>query len=202
MDNQVRNIHVVPVTFKDKFYGYATAGYHTAEVYDEFLLRFVRDISIAIDRFELNCNQEPTHYYSAHKPERTTTNVYNGIRQVDDEFEDPNTADSSNIIYAIKDGLLVKVNQDNIFYFEAYDRKVNVIAKSGEYEVKNTLMELEEIVANRNFMRICKSILLNLDKIAAIRPEADRTVVVVLTNKQSVRVSRKYSKDFRDKMQF
>lgn len=63
-------------------------------------------------------------------------------------------------------------------------------------------MELEEIVANRNFMRICKSILLNLDKIAAIRPEADRTVVVVLTNKQSVRVSRKYSKDFRDKMQF
>lgn len=202
MDNQVRNIHVVPVVFQDKFYGYATAGFHNAIVYNEFLLRFVRDISIAIDIYENNSIDEENHSYNIPKPERTTTKVYNNIRQVDDDLEDLNNSDTANVIYALKDGLLVKVNQDNILYFEAYDKKVNVVVKSGEYEIKNTLMELETMMLHRNYMRISKSILLNLDKVAAIRPEADRTVVVVLTNKQTVRVSRKYSKDFRDKMQF
>ena len=201
MDNQVRNLHVLPIIFKEKFYGYATAGYHSAMVYDEFLQKFVRDISIAIDIFENSCLNNKEHSVNISKPERTTTNVYNGIRRIEEE-EETGSNDKNDAIYAVKDGMLVKINKDNILYFEAYEKKVNVVLKSGEYEVKNTLLELESMMENFNYMRVSKSILLNLDKVAAVRPETDRSVVAVLVNKQTVRVSRNYAKEFRDVMKF
>lgn len=203
MDNQVRNLHVVPLTFIDRFYGYATAGYHQPSVYNELLQKFTRDISIALDIYEHSSNRMGNVLISEPRPERATTNVYSGIQHVDEEQPDvilePN---SDSVVYAIKDGILSKVNIENILYFEAFDKRVNVVVKSGEYEVKNTLMELEDMMTTRNYMRVSKSILLNLDKVAAVRPEPDRSVVAVLTTKQTVRVSRKYAKDFRDKMKF
>lgn len=200
VDNQVRNLHVLPLCFKEKFYGYVTAGYHSAAVYTEFLQRFVRDISITVDIFENSSKEHKTFSINENKPERTTTSVYQNIRQVEDVEEQINS-NNDYTIYALKDGAYVKVKKDNVMYFESFDKTVNVVLKSGEYEVKNTLLELEKLLAGSNFMRVSKSVLLNLDKVVAVRPEPDRTVVAILSTKQTVCVSRKYAKDFRDKMQ-
>lgn len=201
MDNQVRNLHVVPLTFTDKFFGYATAGYHQPSVYNEALHKFVRDISISLSICGVLTEDMPA-IPSRNRPERATTKVYKGIQQVEDENFDSSDNGSDAIVYAVREGALSKVNLESILYFEAFDKRVNVVLKSGSYEVKNTLTELEELMKTRNYMRISKSILLNLSKVSAIKPEADRSIVVVLPNQQTVRVSRKYAKEFRDKMQF
>lgn len=200
MDSQVRNTHVVPIAFNEKFYGYVTAGYHQPNVYNEFLHKFIRDISVALDIYERSATIN-TMSLPELKPERVTTKAYPGLKHIEEEHDDSPENDKCTL-YAVKDGTLAKVNVDGILYFEAFDKKVNVVLKSGSYEVRNTLAELEEMMETRNYMRVSKSILLNLDKVSAVRPESDRTVVAVLVTKQEVRVSRRYAKDFRSRMKF
>ncbi len=200
MDSQVRNTHIVPLSFNEKFYGYATAGYHQPNVYNEFLQKFIRDISVALDIFERSSGLGRLSTPEL-KPERATTKAYPGVQHIDEDHEDIPENDS-NAIYAMKDGTLAKVNMDSILYFEASEKRVSVVLKSGAYEVRNTLAELEEMMLTRNYMRISKSTLLNLDKVSAVKPENDRSVVAVLVTKQEVRVSRRYAKEFKDRMKF
>ena len=100
-------------------------------------------------------------------------------------------------VFGKKNNLMHKIKVENIFYFEALDKKVYAITKNGEYEVSQRLFELEEMYVGRRFMRISKSIVINMDKIASVKMEEDRSCKVFFTSQTSVRVSRNYIKDFR-----
>lgn len=181
-DNLVKNIHVLPIAFHDKFYGFATACYHQPLLHSEYLKRFCRDISIAID---ILYNKD---------------DILHGVD--DSSLSDLHTITKSSdeALYIKKDGVLTKVSTDNILYFEAFDKKVFVTLKSGSYEIKTTLTDLEEKLEASGFMRISKSILLNTTRVTGIKVEKDRTLLAVLVTKQSVRVSRKYAESFKRKM--
>ena len=49
-------------------------------------------------------------------------------------------------IFVIKEGSMHKVLVDNILYFESYDKRVYAALKSGKYEVKQRLFEIEELL--------------------------------------------------------
>ena len=51
--------------------------------------------------------------------------------------------------------------------------------------------------ADKRFMRISKSIVINMDKIGSVKMEEDRSCKVFFSPQISVRVSRNYIKDFR-----
>ena len=89
-----------------------------------------------------------------------------------------------------------KVPIENILYFESNNKHVYAITKSGRMEVKQRLVEIEPDVAERNFLRISKSILANMSKIIGYVQEGDRTLSATLINKEVIRVSRKYAADF------
>ena len=181
-DNLVKNIHVLPIAFNDKFYGFATACYHQPVLHSEYLKRFCRDISIALD---ILYNKD---------------DILHGIDESSLSDLHTITKSSDEALYIKKDGVLTKVSTDNILYFEAFDKKVFVTLKSGSYEIKTTLTDLEEKLEQSGFMRISKSILLNTTRVTGIKVEKDRTLLAVLVTKQSVRVSRKYAEAFKRKM--
>ncbi len=186
----ISHLVVLPIIFNRKLYGFITAGYDVVRNHGDYFRRFASKIATAIDiistRGEIQtCQEEPA--IDSSTPEFMMTNQLT-------------KAEKSNAIFAIKDGIMCKVVTENILYFEALQKKVFVTLKSGSYEVKQTLADIEEMLSDKGFMRISKSIVVNMDKIVSFKPDSDRTIVATLINKGTVRVSRKYITDFRNSL--
>ena len=97
-----------------------------------------------------------------------------------------------NTLYALMDKEKVKVNLSEIFYFESVDNHTFLYTQKEVMEVKYRLYELEKLLFDKDFVRISKSIVVNIDKIHSLKPELNRTILVTLCNGELLSISRKY----------
>ena len=104
------------------------------------------------------------------------------------------------MIFIKKENSLHKIPLDNILFFESEGRKTVAVMKSGRYEIKKTLSELEDLYSDSNFFRVSKSALVNLAKVVSVTSDVDRTLLATLTGKQIVRVSRKNANEFKERV--
>ncbi|ABR35627.1 LytTR family DNA-binding domain-containing protein [Clostridium beijerinckii] len=93
-----------------------------------------------------------------------------------------------------------KVNVDEIFYIESIDRKVFIYTKTQTYEISEKLYVLEEQLSSMNFIRISKSLLLNIDKIHSFYPKLSGNLETLLTNNEKVIISRRYVANLKNKL--
>ena len=93
---------------------------------------------------------------------------------------------------AVKDGQSIEVPLIDIFYAESVDNRVFIYTAKESYEVRLKLYELEEMMKGRSFLRIQKSMLLNLMKVKSIKPALSGRYSAILTNGEEVVISRKY----------
>lgn len=77
----------------------------------------------------------------------------------------------------------------DIYYFETVDNKVFAYCKQSVYEVKERLYQLEEELP---FMRISKSMIVNIEKILHISPVLGGRFEALLENDEKVIISRLY----------
>lgn len=207
IEEQVMNFHMVPLNFAGQKLGYLVVGYPEATIYTDLLRRICRHIAVGLYNLrerelvsvsgrwaDSSLNSEevmPTGTAPVRSAPRAS-------RAPETEKAQAETTAQSSTIFVLKDDIMCKVNVANVFYFEAVDKKVYAHTKGGNYESRQKLYELELQLSGRGFVRISKSVLLSVDKVARIKPDADRTLLVYLTDKSTVRVSRKYVKDFKD----
>ena len=108
-----------------------------------------------------------------------------------------------NLIYALKmdreqqltgyqEDKIVKLSPKDIFYFESVDNKVFAYLGSGEDEIPKKLYEIEEEYAGTDFLRISKSAIVNVAKIAYIRPIFNGRFEAKLKNDEKIIISRQY----------
>ena len=95
-------------------------------------------------------------------------------------------------IGARKDGRDVEIPVTDIFYAESVDNRVFIYTAKDNFEVRQKLYELEEKLNVRSFIRIQKSMLLNLMKIKAIKPALGGRYSALLKNDEEIIISRKY----------
>ena len=95
-------------------------------------------------------------------------------------------------IGARKDGRDVEIPVTDIFYAESVDNRVFIYTAKDSFEVRQKLYELEEKLNVRSFIRIQKSMLLNLMKIKAIKPALGGRYSALLKNDEEIIISRKY----------
>lgn len=93
-----------------------------------------------------------------------------------------------------------KVNIDEVFYIESIERKIFIYTKAETYEISEKLYILEEQLANSNFIRISKSMLLNINKIYSFYPKLSGNLEALLTNKEKVIISRRYVSNLKNKL--
>ncbi|AQS06262.1 LytTR family DNA-binding domain-containing protein [Clostridium beijerinckii] len=93
-----------------------------------------------------------------------------------------------------------KVNVDEIFYIESIDRKVFIYTKTQTYEISEKLYVLEEQLASIDFIRISKSLLLNINKIHSFYPKLSGNLEALLTNNEKVIISRRYVANLKNKL--
>ena len=80
----------------------------------------------------------------------------------------------------------------DIYYIESVDNKSFFYTKNKVYESKQKLYELEELLGEKHFLRVSKSVLLNLMKVSAIKPALNSKFTAVLFSGEQVVISRKY----------
>ena len=86
-----------------------------------------------------------------------------------------------------------------IYYIESVDKHTYVYTKGDCYESRDRLYELEEKLGTY-YVRISKSMIVNLRKVRNVSAEPGGRMVAVLLNEERVIISRSYVKDIKRRL--
>ncbi len=88
----------------------------------------------------------------------------------------------------------------DVLYFESVDKKTYAYQTETVYEINSKLYELENMLPQIKYIRISKSIIINISAVEMIEPEEGRRLKVKLVNGERVLISRMYVKDFKNRV--
>lgn len=87
---------------------------------------------------------------------------------------------------------IVRLNYQDVYYFEANENRVFAYGHSEVYEVKYKLYELEEMFTPLDFVRCSKSMIVNMEKIESLSPLFSGKLEAHLKNGEKIVISRQY----------
>ena len=96
------------------------------------------------------------------------------------------------------DNKMFFVNSSDILYFDSVDNRTFLYTEDDVMEIKQRLYELEVSLSDKDFVRISKSQIVNINKIRSLKPELNRTILATMSNGEQLYISRKYVKVIRD----
>ena len=102
-------------------------------------------------------------------------------------------------ITVLKDRSTFFCNLTQIYYIESVDKLTYVYTKGDCYESRDRLYELEEKLGIY-YVRISKSMIVNLRKIRNVSAEPGGRMVAVLLNGERVIISRSYVKEIKRRL--
>ena len=86
----------------------------------------------------------------------------------------------------VKDSRQYEIAVSDIYYFESVDAKSFLYTKDQVYETSYRIYELESMLRPKNFLRVSKSMLLNLMKIRSIQSALNGRFAAVLLSGEEV----------------
>lgn len=98
------------------------------------------------------------------------------------------------------DDRIVRLNYQDVYYFEANENRVFAYYHSDVYEVKYKLYELEEIFVPLDFVRCSKSLIVNMEKIEYLSPLFSGKLEAHLKNGEKIVISRQYVHSLKAKL--
>ena len=97
-----------------------------------------------------------------------------------------------------KENELYFINLSDVLYFESVDNRIYLYTEKDVLEIKQRLYELEFLLSDKDFIRISKSQIVNIQKITSLKPELNRTILATMCNGEQLSISRKYVKALRN----
>lgn len=95
-------------------------------------------------------------------------------------------------LQAKKENELHFISASDVLYFESVDNRTFLYTEKDVMEVRQRLYELEVILSGKDFIRISKSQIININKIKSLKPEMNRTILATMCNGEKLYISRKY----------
>lgn len=93
---------------------------------------------------------------------------------------------------AYSDTGITIIDPKDVYYFEAVDNKVFAYCEKQVYEVRKKLYELENELANTDFLRISKSTIVDLSKVLHLSAAFNGRLEARLKNGEKIMISRQY----------
>ncbi|TKI22519.1 LytTR family transcriptional regulator [Bacillus pumilus] len=93
-----------------------------------------------------------------------------------------------------------KVYYHEVLYIESVDKRSFLYTSDGVFLIKEKLFELEERLEAHDYLRVSKSMILNIDQIAAISPKTSGRFEASLMNGEKVMISRFYIQALKEKL--
>ena len=89
----------------------------------------------------------------------------------------------------------------DIYYVESVDKKTFIYCERDVYQSNFRLYELEELLNLAGFVRVSKSTILNIEVLKGVKTLVNSKLEAMLSNGESVCVTRKYLKDIKEALQ-
>lgn len=99
------------------------------------------------------------------------------------------------------DGSISQIRTTDIYYFESVDNKVFAYGQNTVLETKYKLYELEQRLLGTDFIRISKSMILNLSKVKRFSPSFSGRFEAALMNGEKVIISRQYVPNIKNRLE-
>lgn len=93
-----------------------------------------------------------------------------------------------------------RLDPDEIYYFESVDNKVFIYCREKVFDSKYKLYEIEDLFVSSDFLRVSKSVILNLQRINFLSPAYSGRLEATLDNSEKVIISRQYVPDLKKKL--
>ena len=93
-----------------------------------------------------------------------------------------------------------RLHTNEILYIESIDRKTYLYSESDFYQSKMTLYELELLLKESCFIRISKSMIVNLNRVRSLQAEVGRRILMTMDNKEKILVSRHYANHVKEEL--
>jgi len=92
----------------------------------------------------------------------------------------------------VLEGKQYEIPVADVYYVEAVDNTVFIYEKHAVYETRQKLYELERLLHEKYFLRVSKSLIINMMKITSIKPALNGRYTAILQNGEEIIISRKY----------
>lgn len=96
-----------------------------------------------------------------------------------------------------REGKEFSIPLSDVFYIESVDKKTFVYGETEVYQTRLRLAELEKMLSHAGFVRVSKSVILNIEKLRGVKNLANSRLEAFLSNNERICVSRKYLKEIR-----
>lgn len=103
-------------------------------------------------------------------------------------------------VAGMHEGATHLIDLDDVFYFESVDGKTFLYTDAQVLETALRLYEVEERLEGTEFLRISKQMVINFDKVRAIKPAFNAKLMLALSNGESVLASRSYASSIKRKI--
>lgn len=97
-------------------------------------------------------------------------------------------------------GTQTVIDPAQILYIESVDGRTFVYTQAEVLQVEYTLTQLESLLNTVNFFRCAKSMILNIDKVKALRSLASNRIDATMQGGEHIIISRTYASDFRKRL--
>ena len=91
------------------------------------------------------------------------------------------------------DGRTRVLSAEEVLFVESVDKRTFIYTKDEVLETGLRLYEMEERLADCEFMRVAKGCIVSFRAITALRPDINGRIVATLQNKDQVVISRQYA---------
>lgn len=95
---------------------------------------------------------------------------------------------------------ILRIRPTDIYYIEAVDNKTFLYLKEKVYQSRQKLYELENALASYDFLRVSKSVIVNLSKIKALSPALNGRLEALMDNGERIIISRQYVTDLKKRL--
>ena len=146
----------------------------------------VRSIKIKIEL--VDSSEEESLYLKIQNMDETVTKLVNTLKV------------RESALFGQKDEKIYRIGLRDVYYFEALEKKVFLYSRKEVFEMKEKLYQIEEKYDKLNFVRISKSMIVNIDKIEAIYPVLSGRFELKLDNGEVLRISRYYVSGLKRKL--
>ena len=182
----ISNIYVPEIVFVTAYDKYALKAFEVSAI-DYLLKPFTQE---RFDKAVLNAVKRIGNK-SVHEISANLKSLIEGYLHTQESKLDSN----ENILIKTKKKIVV-LSRNNIDWVQVNGDYVKVHSKGETHITKETLSKFEELLSNSRFVRIHRSVIVNVDRIKELHPYFNGEYFVVLYNGTKLKLSRTYKDKF------